>query len=77
MYLVVAFLCFVRHVIRSEGGYVGKRVGRMVVGRRKRGRPKRRWEDCIREDIEAAGVMEEEALDRAKWRKKIRIGDFS
>ena len=56
---------------------MGKRVRRMVVGKRKRGRPKRRWEDCIREDMEAARVTEEEALDRAKWRKRIRTGDPS
>ena len=65
------------HVIRREEGYMEKRVTRMVVGSRKRGRPKRRWEDCIREGMEAAGVTEEEALDRAKWRKRIRTGDPS
>ena len=40
----------------------------MVVGRRKSGTWKRRWEDCIREDTETAGVMKE-ALNQAKWRK--------
>ena len=55
-------------MIRREEGYVGKRVRRMVIRRRKRGRPKRRWGDGIREDMEAAGGTEEEALDRGKWR---------
>lgn len=48
-----------------------------MVGRRKRGGPKRRWEDCIKEDMETAGVTEGEALDRAEWRKRIRTGDPS
>ena len=43
----------------------------------KEGRPKRRLEDCIRDDMEAAGVTEEETLDRANWRRRIRTGDPS
>ena len=56
---------------------MGKRMRRMVVGRRKRGRPKRRWEVCVRKGMEAAGVTDEEALDRAKWRKRTNTGDPS
>ena len=47
----------------------------MDVGRRKRGRPRRRWRDCVREDLVAADVDEEEAHDREKWRRRIRTGD--
>ena len=40
------------HVLRREDEYVGKRVMAMEVpGKRKRGRPKRRWLDTIRNDL--------------------------
>ena len=39
------------HVKRREKDYVGKRMMEMAVpGRRKRGRPRRRWMDLVRED---------------------------
>ena len=36
---------------------------RMVVGARGRRGPRRQWMDCVREDLRAVGVMEEDALD--------------
>ena len=63
------------HVARRDDDYVGRRVRQLDIGKRKRGRPKRRWKDCIKEDLELAGLKEEDALDRAKWRKAIRTGD--
>ena len=40
------------HVLRREDEYVGKRVmGMKVLGKRRRGRPKRRWLDNIRNDL--------------------------
>ena len=40
------------HVLRREDEYVGKRVMRMdVSGKRRRGRPKRRWLDSIRNEL--------------------------
>ena len=40
------------HVLRREDEYAGKRVMAMEVpGKSKRGRPKRRWLDCIRNDL--------------------------
>ena len=40
------------HVLRREYEYVGKRViGMEVAGERRRGRPKRRWLDSIRDDV--------------------------
>ena len=51
------------HVLRREDEYVGKRVmGMEVPGKRKRGRPKRRWLDNIRNGLE-------DVQDRAKWRR--------
>ena len=59
----------------EEETYVGKRMRQMVVGKRKRGRPKRRWQDCIDDDLKGLGVREEDALDRREWRRIIRTGD--
>ena len=38
------------HVLRREDEYVGKRV-MVVPGKRRRGRPKRRWLDNIKNDL--------------------------
>ena len=39
-----------------------------VPGRRKRGRPRRRWIDLVREDMERVGAREGDKVDRVKWR---------
>ena len=54
-----AGLCWCGHVKRREEGYVGKRMMEMTVpGRRKRGRPRRRWMDLAREDLERVVAKE-------------------
>ena len=63
------------HVVRRGDEYVGKRIRGMQVGRKKRGRPRRRWEDCVKEDMKERGISESEAWDRGEWRRKIRTGD--
>ena len=45
-------------VPRQEDEYVGKRVmGMEVPGKRRRGRPKRRWLDSIRNDLSEGGCQ--------------------
>jgi hypothetical protein len=46
-----------------------------LPGKRKRGRPKRRFMDVVKEDMKAIGVAEKDTLDRVKWRNRIRCGD--
>ena len=64
------------HVKRRDEGYVGRRMLDMdLPGRRRRGRPKRRFMDAVKEDMQVVGVTEEDAEDRARWRRVIRCGD--
>ena len=61
---------------RKDDGYIGRRMLRMELpGKRKQGRPKRRFTDAAREDMAVVEVTEEEADERTKWRWKIRCGD--
>ena len=61
------------HVLRREDEYVCRRVMAMEVpGKRRRGRPKRRWLDSIRNDLSERELSREDTQDRAKWRRLIR-----
>ena len=61
------------HVLRREDKNVGKRVMAMEVpGERRRGRPKQRWLDSIRNDLSERELSREDVQDRAKWRRLIR-----
>ena len=42
-----------------------------IPGKRRRGRPNLRWKDACKRDITQAGVKEDNATNRAKWRKKL------
>ena len=46
-----------------------------LIGKRKRGMHKRRFMDAVREDKTAVDVTEEDAEERADWRRRIRCGD--
>ena len=61
------------HVLRREYEYVGKRAMAMEVpGKRRDGRPKRRWLNIIRNELSERELSREGAQDRAKWRRLIR-----
>ena len=61
------------HVLRREDEYVGKSVMAMEVpGKRRRGRPKRRWLDSIGNDLSERELSREDAQYRARWRRLIR-----
>ena len=63
------------HVKRRED-YMGKRMMEMVMpGRRKNGRPRRRWMDLVRDDMERVGVREGDKVDRVKWRILLHCGN--
>ena len=49
------------HVQRKDDGYIGRRMLRMELpGIRKRGRPKKRFMDVVKEDMAEVEVTEED-----------------
>ena len=61
------------HVKRREQQNVCRRTLEMMPpGRRKRGRPKLRWMDCVRDDMKIIGVTENETSNRENWRRRIQ-----
>ena len=63
------------HVMRRDQEYVGRNMMEMELpGRRRRGRPKRRFLDVVKEDMKEVGVKEMDIEDRKMWRTMIRCG---
>ena len=57
-------------MVKREEHYVGRREMEIKVqGRRKRGRPKRRWLDKVKDDIKEKGLSADDVYDRATWRR--------
>ena len=53
------------HVMRRDQGYVGRKMREMELpGKRKRGRPKRRFLDVVKEDMGEIGVKETNDLEK-------------
>ena len=61
------------HVSRREEGHIIKRAMDLEVGgRRPAGRPRRRWRQCIEEDMRFLNITEDMAGDRNQWKRLIR-----
>ena len=64
--LVRSRLQWAGHVERMADDRLPKRAAELrEQGRRRRGRPKLRWEDCVKRDVRKAGEEED-------WKKKTR-----
>ena len=62
------------HVQRMDEERLSKRALKAEEGgRRRRGRPTLRWKDCVKRDLERAGINGQEwktiAEDRGRWRE--------
>ena len=64
------------HVLGKDDEYIWIRMLRMELpGKKKRGRPKRRFMDVVKEDMAEVELTEEDTEDGHNWRWKIRCGD--
>ena len=60
------------HVKRREENYIGRKMLSLdPPSTRRRGRPKQRWMDTIRNDMKAVGAREEDAENRNTWKMLI------
>ena len=63
------------HVIRRDQEYVGRKMMEMELpGKRRRGRPKRRFLDVVKKDMGKVGAKATDVEDRKMWRMMIRCG---
>ena len=63
------------HVMRKDQEYVGRKMMKIELPeKRKRGRPKRRFLDVVKEDMGEVGAKETDVEDRKIWRMMIRCG---
>ena len=61
------------HVMRRDQEYVGRKMMEMELPeKRRRGRPKRRFLDVVKEDMEEVAAKETDVEDRKVWRMMIR-----
>ena len=62
------------HVMRRDQEYVGKKMMEMELrGKRRRGRPKRRFLDVVK-DMEEVSAKETDVENRKVWRTMIHCG---
>ena len=61
------------HVLRRDEGENVRRVLDIEVdGRKKKGRPKKTWMECVRRSMKTRGLKIEDSADRRRWRAAVR-----
>ncbi len=63
------------HMLRRDSGYERRRMLEMELpGKRRRGRPKRKFMDAVRKDM--LGVTEGDVENKERWRQMICCGNL-
>jgi len=60
------------HVERKDDIDWVKRIMWEVEGIRQRGRPKKTWWDCVKNDMESLGLSQKDSQSRNKCRRRIK-----
>jgi hypothetical protein len=62
--------------MRRDVSHITKRVMSVNVDENpRRGRPRKRWMDCVKDDMRIKGVSMELTSDRREWKKKRCFAD--
>jgi len=59
---------------KEDTDWVKKCMEYQVEGSIPRGRPKRTWKKVVQKDCQARHLNKEDAMDRGRWKKLIKIG---
>jgi len=59
---------------KEDTDWVKKCMEYEVKGSRPRGRPKRTWREVVQKDCQARKLNKEDAMDRGRWKKLIKVG---
>ena len=62
------------HVMRRDQAYLGRKMMEMELPEKRRGRPKRRFLNVMKEDMGEVGAKETDVENRKFWRKIICCG---
>jgi len=61
------------HVERKDDNdWVKRCITWEVEGIRQRGRPRKTWWNCVKNDMERSGLSQKDAQSRNKWRRRIK-----
>ena len=59
---------------KEDTDWVKKCMEYEVEGSGPRARPKRTWKEVVQKDYQARNFNKEDAMDRGRWKKPIKIG---
>ena len=60
------------HVMRGDmKSQISEVMEVEITGKRKKSRPRKSWEECVKKDLERYGLRREDACDRQKRRNRI------
>ena len=59
------------HAMRSNGE-INRVRSRPVLGRKAPGRPKKTWDECVKQDLKVCGLSEAGTQDRVSWRSTVK-----
>ena len=61
------------HVMRGDINSQTREVMEVeITGKRKKVRPRKSWEECVKKDLERYGLRRQDAYDRKTWQERIR-----